>query len=68
MATRSTSMKAIDVEDLPEPVAQALQVVVRTLRAQFRAAEKPRERVELRTWPGRPIGTMSREEIHEDVG
>jgi hypothetical protein len=33
-------MKTINVENLPEPVVRAMEVVVETLREQFQAEEK----------------------------
>lgn len=61
-------MKTIDIADLPEPVAHALEVVVETLREQFRHTEKPRQRVELPAWPGEVTGGLTRTEIYQDVG
>ncbi len=63
-------MQAIDVDGLPEPVAEALQLVVRTLRQQYgvsRPQRTERRRIELPRWPLKPIGRLSREEIYEDV-
>ena len=64
-------MKAIDVEGLPEPVAQALATIVDMLRRKRTATavqEQPRQKVELYTWPGKIIGHLTREEIYEDAG
>ncbi|MEX0718953.1 MAG: hypothetical protein WD066_20330 [Planctomycetaceae bacterium] len=65
-------MKTIDVEGLPEPVAQALHQVVRTLREQMHApreARKPEGRpVQLREWPGKVIEPLTREEMYDDAG
>lgn len=61
-------MKAIDVEGLPEPIAQALQSVVETLRAQLREINgERREPVVLRTRPGTVLGRLTRKEIYEDA-
>lgn len=60
-------MKTINVEDLPEPVALAIQSVVETLRAQLHAEPKPRERMEFPLWPGQPIGSLRRREIYDDA-
>lgn len=60
-------MKTIDVDNLPEPVVKAMEVVVQTLREQFHPAEKPRVRVELPTWPGNVLGNLSRTELYDDV-
>ena len=65
-------MKTIDVDGLPETVAQALAGVVRTLRQELQAATERtngdgREKVQLRVRPGKVIGRLTREEIYEDV-
>jgi hypothetical protein len=61
-------MKTINVDDIPEPVIRAMEVVVQTLREQFHDAEKPRPQVDLPTWPGNVVGNLSRTEIYQDVG
>jgi hypothetical protein len=60
-------MKAINVEDLPEPMALAVQSIVETLRQQVHAGNDRRPRVELPRWPGTVIGRARREEIYDDV-
>lgn len=61
-------MRSVNVDDLPEPVAQALAHLVETLKEQFRAAPKPRERVELAVRKGTVIGDLSRQDIYRGVG
>ena len=67
-------VKSIDVEGLPEPVAKAIELVVRAFRVQLVpkaepqvAAPKPTAR-ELPRWPGKVIGSLRREDIYADVG
>jgi hypothetical protein len=61
-------MKTINVDNIPEPVVRAMEVVVQTLRQQFHDAEKLRPRVDLPVWPGKVTGNLSRTEIYQDVG
>lgn len=66
-------MKTINVEHVPEHVAQALAVVAEHFQ-RARAAkvadrdQQGRERVKLHSRPGKVIGKLTREEIYEDVG
>lgn len=60
-------MQTINVEDLPEPVARALEAVVRTLREQLQSADERRPRVKLPVRPGKVLGHLTREEIYGDV-
>jgi len=58
-------MHAIDVHDLPEPVAQAVAATVQALREQFNKNGNhtaPR----LPAWSLGPTGTLSRDEIYDD--
>jgi hypothetical protein len=62
-------VKAINVEDLPEPVARALDTLVQTLRSQLaqkRAA--PSRKIELPRWPGTVTSSLGRDEIYADAG
>ena len=59
MATR-----AIDLQDIPEPIAQAIEAMVNTLRKQIKATQK--HSVTLPVWEGMPLGELSREEIYDD--
>jgi hypothetical protein len=63
-------MKTINVEGLPEPIAQAMEAMARLLREQLVAAEKPDKgrHVSLPTRSGKVLGILSREDIYEDVG
>jgi hypothetical protein len=62
-------MQHIDVSDLPEPVARAIETMVQALRQQLAepAAIKPPTR-ELPRWEGQVTGTLTREEIYDDEG
>jgi hypothetical protein len=60
-------MQHIDVSDLPEPVARAIETIVQSLRQQPHMAAPKKEAKELPRWQGQVIGKMSREEIYEDV-
>ena len=62
-------MKLIDVEGLPEPIAQALEIVVHALRTQYAAPpEKPtHEPRELVVWPGKVLSDLTREDIYGDI-
>ena len=63
MATR-----AIDLEDIPELIAQAIEAMVDTLREQIRATKHGQKHpVKLPSWEGKPIRKLSREEIYDDV-
>jgi hypothetical protein len=64
---RELLMKTINVDNIPEPVVRAMEVVVQTLREQFHEAEKPRPQVDLPIWPGTVFGNLSRTEIYQDV-
>ncbi len=60
-------MQQIDVSDLPESLARAIQTMVQALRQQLRQATPKPEVRELPLWDGRVIGSLSREEIYDDV-
>ncbi len=67
-------MKTLNVEDLPEQVARALDNMVQTLRHQFRAnedknKEEKKQPAELPLWPSvaPPPEQFRREEIYKDV-
>lgn len=57
----------IDVDGVPEPFVQAVKKMVDTLREQFQDKEGERPPVELPVWPGKVIGSLTRDEIYEDV-
>lgn len=64
-------MKTLDLEGLPEPVAQALERVVLALRDQFHADCEPirvkMTQSELPILPGTVIGALTRKEIYENA-
>jgi hypothetical protein len=63
MATR-----AIDLQDIPEPIAQAIEAMVHTLREQIKGAQNGQKHpVTLPVWEGKPLGELSREEIYDDA-
>ncbi len=63
-------MQTINVEGLPEPIAQALEAFAQTLRDRLHRAATlatqtgQRNRVQLPTRPGKVIGSLTREEIY----
>lgn len=59
--------KAINVEGLPQPVTYILELMVQTLKNQLDRAPLAQKKVDLPTWPGKPLGKMTRDEIYEDV-
>lgn len=61
------TIKAINVEGLPQPVTRALQSMVQTLRDQLHTVQKPRQIGNLKTKPGTVIGKLTRKEIYDDV-
>lgn len=61
-------MKTVNIEGLPESVAEAVVKMVETLRSQFTAKSESRPPVDLPRWPGKVLGSLSREEIYEHVG
>jgi hypothetical protein len=67
-------VKSIDVEGLPEPLAAAIDLVVRTFKVQMApktgvpAAAPKAKAPELPRWPGKVIGSLRREDIYADVG
>ena len=61
-------MQHIDVSDLPEPVARAIETMIQTLRQQLAqpgTAKQPAR--EVPRWEGQVIGHLTREEIYDDV-
>jgi hypothetical protein len=63
-------MKTIDVEGLPETVAQALLAMVETLKRQTatKSVAKAHAAIELPRWPGKVMSSLRREEIYADLG
>lgn len=61
-------METIDVKDLPEPLARAIETMVNGLREQVAKKNgSTTQPVELPKWKGKAIGALSRDEIYEDV-
>lgn len=68
MNRRTTDIQTINVEDLPQPVAHALETVVRTLREELHVTAEQRTRVKLPVRPGQVLGHLTRDEIYGDIG
>jgi hypothetical protein len=63
---KEVSMDTIRVDGLPKPMVRAVEAMVQTLREQL-AKEEKKEPVELPLWRGTVIGSLTREDIHDDV-
>jgi hypothetical protein len=64
-------MNTINVEGLPEPIAQAMDAMARLMREQLaigRQEKSKTDRITLPTRSGTVIGELTRDEIYEDVG
>jgi hypothetical protein len=61
-------MKAVSVEGLPEPIAQAVEVMVRMLRETLMRPRPAQPPVELPIWEGTVLTPLNRREIYGDVG
>ena len=61
-------MEQIDVRDLPDPVARAIQAMVEELRRQLGPAAPKKQPKELPRWEGRVLGNLTREEFYDDFG
>jgi hypothetical protein len=61
-------MKHIDVTDLPDDIAAAIQKMVDSLRARFCADRLKKETLEkpLTTTPGNIIGPITRESLYDE--
>lgn len=60
-------MKTIDVSDLPEPLAQAVEAMVQALREQLHGKEQTQQPVNLPVWKGTVKSSLRREDICDDV-
>ena len=60
-------METIDVKDLPEPIARAIETMVNTLRQQLQTKKWTKSPLKLPVWEGKPTGKLTREEIYDDV-
>ena len=61
-------MKTIDVEGIPEPVARTFAAMIQAVRAQLKAEQKRRPRVELPVHEGTILGPIARRDIYADIG
>jgi hypothetical protein len=59
-------MEHINVEGLPEPVARAVAAMVQAIREEI-AKDQKKVPGELPVWRGMVIGSLTREEIYDDV-
>jgi hypothetical protein len=64
--SKEVPMEHINAEGLPEPVARAVEAMVQALREQL-AKNQMKEPGELPVWRGTVIGSLTREEIYDDV-
>ena len=61
-------METINVKDLPEPLARAIETMVEALREQLTKKNGNTEQpVNLPQWKGYIRGNLGRDEIYEDV-
>jgi hypothetical protein len=60
-------MQNIDVSDLPESVARAIEAVVQTLRQQLPQPAQKKRTVDLPRWEGMVLGKLTREEIYDSA-
>ena len=56
----------VDISGLPEPIVQAIQQLVRTLRAVY-STESHSKSVELPKWDSTVIGTLSRRDLYDEI-
>ncbi len=59
-------MGTIDVSDLPEPVARAVEAMVQAVRQQLGRAAPKEQPKDLPRWEGQVLGNLTREEIYDD--
>jgi len=60
-------MKTVDVSDLPEPLARAVEAMVQAMREQLNGEEQRRQPVNLPVWKGTVKSSLRREDIYDDV-
>lgn len=60
-------MKTVDVSDLPEPLARAVEAMVQAMREQLNRKEQRTQPVKLPRWKGTVKGSLRREDIYDDV-
>ncbi len=59
-------MQSIDVSDLPEPIARALESMIQTLRQQLAHPAPRNASHDLPKWEGKVLGKLTREEIYDE--
>ena len=60
-------MKTVDVSDLPEPLARAVEAMVEALRKQLSGKEQKKQAIHLPVWKGTVKSQLRREDIYDDV-
>jgi hypothetical protein len=60
-------MKTVDVSDLPEPLARAVEAMVQAMREQLNSTEQTKQPVKLPVWKGTVKSALRREDIYDDV-
>ena len=60
-------MKTVDVSDLPEPLARAVEAMVQAMREQLNGKEQRKQSVNLPVWKGTVKSSLRREDIYDDV-
>ena len=60
-------MKTVDVSDLPEPLARAVEAMVQAMREQLNGKEQTKQPVKLPVWKGTVKSSLRREDIYDDV-
>jgi len=58
-------MQNIDVSDLPESIARAIEAMVQVLRQQHPPPAANGKTKDLPCWEGRVLGNLTREEIYD---
>ena len=60
-------MKTIDVSDLPEPLARAVESMVQALREQLYGKEQAQQRVHLPVWKGTVKSSLRRKDFCDEI-
>jgi len=60
-------MKSLDVEGIPEPIAQALAQLIQAIREQLQAQQRCRPCVTLPVHKGTILRPVTRDEIYEGI-
>ena len=61
-------METIDVSGLPEPIVQQLKAMVCILRKQLSGQKPKKQQATLPVWRGTVTGSLTRNDIYNDVG